>query len=290
MSLDFHKITIEDKPFFDKYYSVYPQYSGYTSFATLFCWRDMMNCEICVEKDEPFVRINAKGKNAFFLPQTEKDNIKSFIGTADKEGYAYLLLGLSEKQKIIIDGLYPEKFIFRRTRNSDNYIYLREDLASLSGKKLHAKKNHLNKFKKTYTYEYKPLDGSMKNECIEVSKIWLERKSTDEKTDFPACAEALYNMEALSLKGGAIIHEGKIIAFSLGEKLNDEMALIHYEKADTAYEGVFAAINNEFIVNEWGGVKYINREEDLGIEGLRKSKLSYHPYKISETYTAEKNV
>ena len=93
--------------------------------------------------------------------------------------------------------------------------------------------------------------------------------------------------DALELCGGVIVIDGNIAAFSIGEKLNESCALIHVEKADTSYKGIYAAINNEFVKNEWSDFEYINREEDMGIEGLRKAKLSYRPHHMVKKYICE---
>ena len=126
-----------------------------------------------------------------------------------------------------------------------------------------------------------------------MAKEWCERKNCSEggsmERELTACQLALLNMEKLNLKGGAIRINGKIAAFTLGEVLNPETALIHFEKADTAYDGIYQAINNEFLIHEWSDMKYVNREEDMGIEGLRKAKLSYCPEFLYECYDINDN-
>lgn len=292
MSLDYKKISLCDKPIFDEYYKKEPQYSGYTSFVTLFAWRKNVNYDFAYKNGEIFLKFyhKTKKKSYFFMPQNSEASIKKAVETLIAENEIPSFYNITEEQMKILESLYTNAYTFERNRNGDNYIYTSESLINLSGKKLHSKKNKLNKFKKTYDYKYIAADEQKVRECIEISKKWCERKCNDGKADLTACEEVLSNICELDVKCGAIECNGKIIAFSVGEKINDDMAIIHFEKADTDYDGAFAAINNEFVLNEWKDIKYINREEDLGIEGLRKAKLAYCPTFMLETYIAEYNV
>ena len=156
-----------------------------------------------------------------------------------------------------------------------------------------SKRNFINRFKKDHNYNYESLNENSKKECIEVAREWCERKNCAMEgsaiKELTACEIALLNMEELGLKGGAIRTDGKIVAFSLGEKINDETVIVHFEKADTEYNGIFQVINNEFIKNDWSDTIYVNREEDMGIEGLRKAKMSYMPEFMLESYEVCEN-
>lgn len=170
-----------------------------------------------------------------------------------------------------------------------DYVYSRESLATLKGKKLHGKRNHINKFLSKYPdYEYRKLNPSMASDCIALYNQWMTEK--DEETAKSLQNEklsvelALNNMETLGLTGGAIYIEGKLCAFTVGERLHPHMQLIHIEKADTNYEGIFPMINQQYILHECEEVELINREEDMGIEGMRKAKRSYHPLKMIEKH------
>lgn len=292
MTIDFKPVSINNKDFFDKYYSVYPNISGYTSFVTLFCWRNAVNYGLAFEEGIPLIKFYSRHekKERFFLPCTDEKDISKTVEIIIANSLPLSFQNITALQMDILEGLYPGKFSFSRNRDGDNYIYLAESLATLSGKKLHSKKNHLNKFRSTYSYEYIPVDETNIRECIAVSREWCERKCTEGSEgmhDSSACEEALNNFSTLGLRGGAITVNGKIIAFSLGEKVSEDTAIIHFEKADTSYHGAFNAINNEFILNAWKDVVYVNREEDMGIEGLRKAKLSYRPHSMLEVYNAD---
>ena len=178
-------------------------------------------------------------------------------------------------------------------RDNSDYVYLTEDLIKLEGNKYHGKKNHINKFKKNHAYTYASLTPDLVQECLALESQWCDIRHCEL---FPGLAgeeraiyEALTNMDHLDFKGGVILLNGKVEAFALGEQLNPETAVIHIEKANPAFEGLYQLINQEFCAHEWKDIPYINREQDLGEEGLRKAKLSYHPHHLVKKYTVTLN-
>lgn len=170
-----------------------------------------------------------------------------------------------------------------------DYVYSRESLATLKGKKLHGKRNHINKFLSKYPdYEYRKLDKTMISDCLALYDQWIAEK--DEETASSLQNEklsvelALNHMEELDLTGGSIYIDDKLCAFTVGERLHPHMQLIHIEKGDTNYEGIFPMINQQYVLHECMDVELINREEDMGIEGMRKAKRSYNPLKMIEKH------
>lgn len=169
-----------------------------------------------------------------------------------------------------------------------DYVYARESLATLKGKKLHGKRNHINKFLSKYpAYEYKTLDASMIGDCLALYEKWIAEKAemaeslSDEKR---SVLLALNHMEELELTGGAIYIDGELRAFTLGERLHPHMQLIHIEKADTAFDGLYPMINQQYVLHMDEAIELVNREEDMGVEGMRKAKRSYQPIKMIEKY------
>lgn len=181
---------------------------------------------------------------------------------------------------------------YRLTEDRDNfdYVYNMEDLRTLSGKKYHGKRNHINQFLSQYTYEYVEVTPAMSAECMGVYEEWLAGKDPTEYGilgEQEAIRIGFKYMRELELLGGGIRINGKLRAFSLGERVDDDMAVIHIEKADADVPGLYPLINREFVEHAWTGVKYINREEDMGLEGLRRAKLSYNPAYLLKKYQAE---
>jgi hypothetical protein len=181
------------------------------------------------------------------------------------------------------------RFAITPDRDNSDYVYRTEDLINLEGNKYHGKKNHINKFKKNHSYEYSPLTPELVEQCLALEAQWCDIRHCEL---YPGLAgeeraiyEALTNMNHLDFKGGVILVNGKVEAFALGELLNPETAVIHIEKANPAFEGLYQLINQEFCAHEWAEVPFVNREQDLGEEGLRKAKLSYHPHHLVNKYT-----
>jgi hypothetical protein len=182
-----------------------------------------------------------------------------------------------------------DQFESVQDRNNADYVYLSQDLIHLSGRKFHRKKNHLNQFKKQVTFEYRPLDRELVADFLEMQESWCRMRECVESPDLLsedyAVREALNHFEALGFQGGAVLVDGRIEAFSLGEPLNEDTAVIHIEKANPEIPGLYTAINQLFCQNAWPAMTYINREQDLGIEGLRKAKESYYPHHMVDKIT-----
>ena len=180
----------------------------------------------------------------------------------------------------------PGKFEFEEKRAMSDYVYNTADLISLSGKKYHGKRNHLNKFLSLYNWTYKNIDKTNLKKCAEfVARITSER-NPDPAHEINAMNLLFDNFFELGVTGGCIEIDGRIAAVSVGEKMGDT-ALIQVEKADTAFDGAYAAINQIFLKNEFSDCRFVNREEDMGVAGLRKAKMSYHPAFLYTKYTAK---
>ena len=182
----------------------------------------------------------------------------------------------------------PEITEYTEDRDNWDYVYDREKLATLSGRKYHSKKNHYNAFIKEHPdYVYEEINAANKDECIAFGKAWCaQRAETDPTIKCEACAieEGLNNMEFLKIRGGLIRLDGQVKAFTFGEKVSEHTAVVHVEKADPNVRGLFTAINKDFVQNAWPDVQFINREEDMGKEGLRKAKESYNPIFMVKKY------
>jgi hypothetical protein len=187
----------------------------------------------------------------------------------------------------------PEGFKFIEDRGNFDYVYNAQDLIELRGRRYHGKKNHVNTFRNTYgNYVNLPLNQDMVDACIEYETAWFEqREAADDSLQIEkqAVIEALRNFSALKLAGTVIFVDNKVVAFTFGERLNEDTAVVHVEKADPNYKGLYAVINQEFCRDNWQNMKYVNRQEDLGIPGLIKAKQSYHPVKMIEKYIVEDN-
>ena len=186
-----------------------------------------------------------------------------------------------------IEEWYPGKFEIKYNRDDADYLYERKTLVSLAGKKLHGKRNHINRFLEMHPdYDYELIDSGNYRECIEFAVEW-ENNNNEEKDpgktyERDIIEYALNNMTELGLKGALIKIDGKVVAFTIGEPLTKDTFVIHFEKAKSEVQGAYPMINKEFAKRELDRYKYINREEDMGIPGLRHAKTSYQPIKLVE--------
>lgn len=219
-----------------------------------------------------------------------KKVLEDMIEDAGQEGERFCMLGVCAGMRADLEAIMPGKFHFEADRDYADYLYLRTDLSTLAGKKFQAKRNHLNKFRRTYNYEYVPLTPDRIRECLDLEAEWCKVNNCDQHegtgNERRALIYALHNFEALSLTGGILHVDGKIVAFTFGMPINQDTFGVHVEKADTSIDGAYAMINYEFANHIPEQYIYVNREEDLGIEGLRKAKLSYQPTIILEKYMA----
>lgn len=184
---------------------------------------------------------------------------------------------------------FPGRFEITPDRTTFDYVYETQKLITLGGKALHAKRNHLNYFTKTYDYKYIKMQQKDAAACKELFIKWLAQKDESIKlieSSKDATFIALDNFDALNLSGGIITINDEIAAFSVGEVLTDEMVLIHLEVASPDIRGAFNAINHDFCANEWSGFKYVNREEDMGLAGLQRAKEAYRPAFMIEKFNA----
>jgi len=171
-----------------------------------------------------------------------------------------------------------------------DYVYLASDLINLPGRKYHKKKNHINRFVSRYSYQYRPLTPDLIDGCIELQRAWCgirdcfapEHMSLAEEHE--AILDVLQNAQVLGAIGGVILIDGRVAAFSIGEPLNRETFVIHFEKASLDYPGLYQLINRDFCADACSGFTYVNREQDLGEPGLRQAKESYYPHHMIEKF------
>lgn len=292
--LEFREICLSDKDRVTKALACSDFRGCEYSFANNLAWRTLSNSKIAFYKDFYICGAFGDGSSApcFAFPSGEGDyrevlgELKRF---SESRGFPLSLFGVTDSTLGILNELFPDQFTAVPDRDNSDYIYLRSDLAELKGKKFHGKRNHLARFKEL-DYVYSPITERDFDECIVFT---ASRYNLSEKHDHSAVSEQFaintyfMNFRELGLEGGIIRIGGKICAVTVGEKLCSDTFCVHIEKADTSYNGIYAGINNLFVQSSTEGFTYINREEDLGLEGLRKAKLSYNPAFILTKYNVE---
>ncbi|MBR5464643.1 MAG: GNAT family N-acetyltransferase [Alistipes sp.] len=293
----FQPITLADRARIESYTMGRGLYNCDLSFANIFCWRAFY--DTAWAEVEGFLvirfRIDGGAKTGYMQPIGEGDFgavIRLLIAEAEAQGEPLRLVGLTEEGKSMLEEAFPDHFAFDDNRATRDYLYRREDLSRLQGKNYQPKRNHINRFTSNYpTYRYETLTRDHFAQCIELEQEWCRHRNGCTEgglnEERQAMVEAFDHFEELGLQGGCIYVEDRLIAFTYGSALNDHTFDIHVEKADTRYEGAFTIINRLFAEQLDPRFTLLNREEDLGLEGLRKAKLSYYPTRLQVKYRAE---
>ncbi|MGI6153001.1 MAG: DUF2156 domain-containing protein [Christensenellaceae bacterium] len=289
-------ITLEDKELFDNYIHG----NGYTqseaSFANLYIWKDAW--EVCVGHDENavYVSMDSDIYRPFLMAPFRKDMEKSFCETMEQAREymtrtygTFYMKSVPEGLKNIIQRDCGDAYEFRYDEYNSDYVYNIQDLIELRGKKYHGKKNHINKFLRTYTSEFDAYTAKDREACLAVQRKWASLKQVDEREaeeEYRSIERALDKFDMLGLVGCVVRIGGEVVAFSIGERITEDTALIHIEKADDSFHGLYPYINREFLANFFSDLTYVNREEDMGVPGIRQAKRSYHPAFMIDKYDA----
>ena len=249
----------------------------------MYIWQSIYDIEIA-NYNGFFVSFNGAGFNAYCCPVgsgDKKEVIEAMMQDAQQRGIEFKMFGLVKECTEDLERLFPGKFEIEEMRDSFDYIYNTQDLINLSGKKYHGKRNHIAYFKKNNSWTYEPITRENIPQCIAMNEVWekLNREKDPEGIDdeLVAINKSFENYEKLNFKGGVLKVDGQIVAFTFGEEMNEDIFCTHVEKAFSDIRGAYPMINREFAERELSQYKYINREDDTGLEGLRRAKLSYYP-------------
>ena len=285
--LDFKSLQLTDKKIIDTCLDGNTYRACDFNFTNLYSWQSKFETTFTIEQDTLFIRYReADDKFCYLMPIGKMPLEKSLnrvLEDVKMRNTSFLMKGVTRRMWVDIMRAMPDTFECEHDRANDEYIYLSERLINLTGKKLQSKRNHINRFKKDNPdWAYISLTSRNElNECAAMLDEWedmnVDKAQTSLRYDYIATRIMLDNFEYLGLCGGAIKVNGKIVAFTLGERLTEDTFVIHVEKAFADMNGAYTIINQQFVEHEAGGYKYINREEDMGLEYLRKAKMSYYP-------------
>ncbi|MBS3950566.1 MAG: DUF2156 domain-containing protein [Peptococcaceae bacterium] len=290
--LEFRYLELEDRAWLQPLLMKTSTMGSENAFGTLMIWGGDYRVNVCQRQGEVFLSFGGQ-PHTYYFPiayHDLRDTLSVMIADADNKGFDFRMWGMTAEQIALMDQALPGTFVFSIDRSGSDYIYSTQELASLKGRKFEKKRHHLAKFKKTYRYTYEGVTLHNIADCVAIADLWRSDNAAQlgDSVDKEYCAlrRASDNFEQLGLLGGLIRVGGKPVAFTFGEEINPDVFLIHFEKALDGYDGLYAAINQEFAAHNLTKYQYVNREEDMGVEGLRKSKLSYHPVLLLEKYSA----
>ena len=289
--IDFKHILTEDKAEYEKCLFGENDRGCETSFTNLFVWGRQ---KIAFLYGQALVFSQFNRRSVYPYPVgvgDKKAALDAIIADAEERGIPCRITGINYEAKRLVEELYPQKFRFHCDRDSFDYVYSIDDLADLKGKKYQKKRNHFNKFcANDPDYRVEVIDETNREAVTRFVDDWYKKRTEeDPQSDFlmekSAISKALGYYNELELEGLVLFSYGEAVAMTLGSRMSQDCFDVHFEKARTDVDGAYTAINCEFakyIRAKYPDVKFLNREEDMGIEGLRKAKESYYPHHMVE--------
>lgn len=289
--MDFHRVTLQDREWIEQLL----RYSDYNSceysFSSIFNWSQVHQTEVARVEDFGVIRSNFK-ELSYLYPFGRGDVasvIEQIVEDARQKQAPLNLSLVLEPMKAQLETLFPGRFVYQEERDYFDYLYTQESLATLKGRNLSGKRNHINAFKKSWPdWTFETISQQNIDECWKMNEQWEQENAAflndsllREKAAI-RCAFDHFFEEGLT--GGLIRADGRVIAYTMGRPLNSETFVVHYEKALDGYRGAYQMINQQFAQHCCEGFAYINREDDTGKEGLRKAKLSYYPVELVKKY------
>ncbi|MBR2868810.1 MAG: DUF2156 domain-containing protein [Clostridia bacterium] len=290
--MDFKKVSYDDLEIINAFYHAYPARQCDRSTAATVMWRNYYDNHYAIYDGTIIFSSNFTGNICFTYPIGK--NVSGMLDELEKHcrenGIPMTVCGINKDELPFILEKYPD-CKYSADRDWFDYLYEKDPMLLLAGRKYGTPRNHINKFKKLYPdYSFDEINDSVINDLIDFSKKFSFNSEKDEsaRQELEICIEVLKNYKKYNMYGG-YLHQGeKIIGYSFGEIIGDTL-FVHIEKADVTYQGAYQMLTNSFLRTfaSDDSVKYVNREEDCGDEGLRKSKLSYHPVELIEKNTVE---
>jgi uncharacterized protein len=289
---EFKPLDLADKEIIRRILWDYQPETSELTFTNLFIWKDFYNFSWSLERDWLLIISDSPDGRSWAFPP---------IGPASRAEVCRKLLnwlrqikeikvpGIERADTRLVAELAPTSgFLIEPLRDHFDYVYRAEDLIQLQGTKYQAQRNHTHQLQRSHPFSYEPLQAKHLPACLDLTGNWCTLKRCAEDLsltgEWEAVKACLGNFQDLDLQGGVILIDNRVEAFTLGELLNNETAVVHIEKANPMIPGIYAVINQEFCRHAWARVPFINREQDLGVPGLRMAKMSYHPHHLVEKF------
>jgi hypothetical protein len=291
-------IEISDKKWIDPLLAAAGLRGCHQNFTNMFTWAGVFKYQVARVENYLIVKENRKEHKPHYYFPAGTGDLKSVLDLMRQDALErkqpFAMIGLSSENVEAVRQVFPGVFEFQALRDFYDYVYLLEKLVSLSGNKLQSKRNHINRFKAAYDWRFERITADNLAECWEMNVRWCQEHGCGKDPDLEdeACAvkKCFDFFGPLGLEGGLIRVDGRVIAYTLGERLNSDTYDVHVEKAFPEFQGAYQMINREFaayLQQTYPDLVYVNREEDMGMEGLRKAKLSYQPVRLEEKYLAQ---
>ena len=294
---DLHPVILADKAWVDPIVLAEASPSADYNFGNIFLWDETFHQQIG-RSGGRMVTLLTYGPAPFFVWPIGSGDVRPVLNEmreyAAREGFPFVLRGVTADHLPLVENIFGPAAQVTEERDLWDYLYSAEKLDTLSGKHLHAKRNHIHRFEEENDWRFAPLTAADFPACRALLDKWLascgEAETDGVEDEHRAIKRAFQYWDGLGLEGGALWVGHTLAAFSLGEMTSPDTFDVHFEKADAAVDGAYPMINREFVRHIRAlhpGVQWINREDDTGRESLRRSKQSYHPDRMVEKYKVE---
>jgi hypothetical protein len=301
---EFKRPALEDRGWVEELLALGEERGCEYNFSTLYLWCHAFHVEVARVGDFFTEWLCAPNGCHYLFPVGRGDlgqALDALRADSRRRGVPFSLTGVNPEDRETLEALCPGRFQYTPNRFSFDYLYDIHRMADLGGKKLHAKRNHIHRFEENHPdWTFEPLCRDNLGECLAMNAQWHRQNNTgadgavldnslgEEET---AIRKAMEQFDTLGLEGGLLRTEGQVVAFTVGDKLhaNSDTYNVHFEKAFGEVQGAYPLINREFarwVRENHPEIRYLNREEDMGLEGLRKAKESYYPDLLLEKYLA----
>ena len=294
--IPFKTVTLCDKAWVDELVRLENSPSADYNFGNIYIWDKRYRQLIARCGDRMLTKLRYEGHPAFVFPIGAgplRPAIEQLRDFAAWRGYPLVIRGILPEHRDLLEREYPDAFSFDAETDNWDYLYLAEKLATYSGKALHGKKNHCNRFEAENDWEFRPLSYDLIPGCLDMLDVWseenIERLDKSVSYEHDAIVRAFAAYEWLGLEGGVLFANGQIVGFTMGEMCSSDTFDVHFEKAKIDLNGAYPMVCRELtrmLLQRHPGLVYMNREDDMGLEALRKSKQSYKPERMVEKYIA----
>jgi len=268
------------------------------TFMTLYFWRKMCHPEICLLDEAIIIKKAIFNKPSYFMQPIgySKENLSDIVLKLkdykdSNPGFETLFADVETPFLNDLQTLFGNRLIVREDTNNFDYIYDSKRLIALEGQKYHRKRNQYNQFVSSYPYDVRKLDNpEVRKDCMNFAQAWYDSRNEDGEQltyELDGIKDVLEHADYLRLLGIAVYIGEKIVGFSIGEMGNDKKAIVHAEKGDVEYQGIYAFLNKTMAEEYFADAYTINRQEDAGVPGLRKAKKAYYPVKLEKKFSVD---
>lgn len=292
-TLHFCPVSLSHRERYNAFAMQAPVQNAERGFATLYLWSEAYRQELAFTDTHALIRLGKDGSYRYVFP-IGAASPKPIIDALLQGEQPLRLISVTERELDFVLREYPDVFDVREIRDFEDYLYCAEALDTLSGKKLHAKRNHINAFCAAHEWSVRALTPADFDDCRAIFDAWSAERPVDSVQRERITIERAFNaFSELELHGALLIADGQIVAFTIGSMITPDTMDVHFEKALPNVNGAYPTINREFVRmmrRRFPALAWVNREDDMGLENLRKAKLSYHPAAMVKKYTLTQKI